>query len=255
MKFFALVLGRAILDELALAACLARDPPISAAARRTHTDLRAVATARAIGRHMALFNELDAAVDPVTHRARPDPPAALAPDVQHRRRLEPAAGEAYHLAVVVATGIRAAGGVIIKNVLIGDVRGVSKEDLGVRGAVVREEDEEARSLFVKDSADGEIDLRETRRAALAEEGVRQSHICNWSLSYIAAHQEGNMLTFVAYSSFNAGLAWAPKGMSADEFEVFSGVVHFLPLQVGNNDKDFVTARVVHPPQQHEFREL
>ena len=44
-------------------------------------------------------------------------------------------------------------------------------------------------------------------------------------------------------------------MSADELEVLRHVVHFLPLQIGDDDEDLVAADIVHPAQNHQLWEL
>lgn len=63
------------------------------------------------------------------------------------------------------------------------------------------------------------------------------------------------LTFVLYSPFHARLACSTKGMAAHELEILGNIIHFLPLQVCNDDEDFIATGVVHASQEHKFRQL
>lgn len=48
-----------------------------------------------------------------------------------------------------------------------------------------------------------------------------------------------------YSPFHTWFACPTKGVLANELEVLGHIVHFLPLPVGNDYKDLITAGVVH----------
>lgn len=50
------------------------------------------------------------------------------------------------------------------------------------------------------------------------------------------------------------LAGATKGMSTDEFEILGHIVHFLPLEICHYDVYLIAAHVVHPSQDHKFRQ-
>lgn len=53
---------------------------------------------------------------------------------------------------------------------------MGKEDLGIRGGLVGEKDDERRCVFSQDGTEGEVDLGETRSSAVASERMSQSHV-------------------------------------------------------------------------------
>lgn len=53
---------------------------------------------------------------------------------------------------------------------------MGEEDLGVGGCLVREEDDEGRSVFVQDGAEGEVDLWETGCSPLTVQCMCQFHV-------------------------------------------------------------------------------
>jgi hypothetical protein len=229
LPVLALVLKRAVLDEAALAACLAHD---LGAARVDAAALGPLgAPTIAPGDRDALLAETHLAVDPVAHLPPLDAlaEAAAALNVEDLRALGPAPREADHLAVVGAARVRAAGRVVEEEVRRGDVRAVGEDDLGVRGGLMREKDEEAGAFLVEEGAEGEVDLREAGGTALAREGVRDAHVVVLDLP------------------LDAGLACATERVPADELEERGNIVHFLALEVGDDDIYLVAATVVHAP--------
>ena len=169
-----LVLGATVPHKFALAANLRRDAlaiiaPVAAA--------RLAAGALAGRRRLLL--EADVAVDPVAHGSRPYALAVLAAPshAQNAGGIDSTPGESYHLAVLGAAGIGAAGRVVEEDRLVGDEGVMRKEYLGVGGRLMREQHDEARLLLIQDGAQGEVDLGEAWGAPLLEEGMRQSDIC------------------------------------------------------------------------------
>lgn len=137
-----LMLCRTVLHKLAPAAQL---PMIHL---DVHTILRALAApATGFARGMITvvvraLPEADVAVYPVAHFPLAHALELLGhlgpillplrhSDLQNWGRLEPPPGEPDHLTVVCATWIWTACGVVVENVLVGDVGGVGEEDLGV----------------------------------------------------------------------------------------------------------------------------
>lgn len=176
-----LVLRRAVLDQLALAADLS-------AHRRPRRTLPIRARRRALATlpegslpKRRVLRERDVAVDPIAHLARahaakggPVPAAAL--EREHRRAVEAVAREADHLAVLRAARVGTPRGEIEEDVGGGDEERVREEDLRVGRRLVREEDYERRTPLVQDRAEDEVDLREAGRAALELERVLQPRI-------------------------------------------------------------------------------
>ena len=62
-------------------------------------------------------------------------------------------------------------------------------------------------------------------------------------------------TLMANLVLHLRLAGATKGMSTDELEILSHIVHFLPLEICHYDVYLIAAHVVHPPQDHKLRQL
>ena len=58
-----------------------------------------------------------------------------------------------------------------------------------------------------------------------------------------------------YPRLHAWFTTSPETIAAHEFEVLRHIVHFLPLEIGDNDKDFIATSVVHAAQEHEFWKL
>jgi hypothetical protein len=137
----------AVLDELALAACLPRYP----AALRIYTDLRAFAAPRHI--RPVVLTETHIAVNPVTHLLGLDPPKPPFPlYLEHRSGLLTPARKPDHLTVVSTTRVWASGGVIIEDIFVGDVRRVCEEDLGIGCRLMRKEHEKTWSFLVQDGS-------------------------------------------------------------------------------------------------------
>lgn len=228
LPILALMVERTVLDEAALAARLAHN----LRATRIDAALGALGAPTVAPDRDALVVEAHLAVDPVAHLPALDalaiPPTAL--DVKHLRTLGAAPREADHLAVVCAARIRAASGVVEEEVRSGDVRAVGEDDLGIGGGLVGEEDEEAGAFLVEQCAEGEVDLGEARRAALARECVCDAHVVVLDLA------------------LNARLACAAKCVLADELEERGNIIHLLPLEIRDNNEDLVAATVVHSPQ-------
>jgi hypothetical protein len=60
-------------------------------------------------------------------------------------------------------------------------------------------------------------------------------------------------TFIKKLAFYPWFYGSAKGISAHEFEILRSIVHFLPLQVGDDYVDVVAAVIVHTPEEHQFR--
>jgi hypothetical protein len=162
----ALVLRRAVLDQLALATNLST--------YRRASGIRAPFPTR--GRALAAFPnrralcERDVAIDPIAHLTCPHTPKgpALAAPFQreHSRAVEAMPRESYHFAVLCAAWVGAARWEIEENVGRGDEDWVREEDLRVGGRLVREEHYERRTSLVQDCAEDEVDLGEAGCASL-----------------------------------------------------------------------------------------
>ena len=168
-----LVLGATVPHQLTLAANLRRN---------TLAIIAPVAAARlaagALAGRRRLLLEADVAVDPVAHGSRPYALAVLAAPshAQNAGGIDSTPGESYHLAVLGAAGIGAAGRVVVEDRLVGDEGIMREEYLGVGRRLMREQHDEARLLLVQDGAQSEVDLGEAWGAPLLEEGMRESDI-------------------------------------------------------------------------------
>ena len=100
------------------------------------------------------------------------------------------AGEADHLAVVGAAGVRAAGGEVDEYVGGGDEDRVREEYLRVGRRLVREEHDERRSSLVEDRAEYEVDLREAGRAPLVLQRVLEARVYQRADGRVPSEQEG-----------------------------------------------------------------
>jgi len=150
-----LVLRRAVLDQLALAADLSahRRPRRRALPIRTRRRALAALPEGSLAKRRVL-GKRDVAVDPVAHLARahaakggpPVPAAAL--EREHRGAVEAVAREADHLAVLGAARVGTPRGEIEEDVGGGDEERVREEDLRVGRRLVREEDYERRTPLV-----------------------------------------------------------------------------------------------------------
>jgi hypothetical protein len=162
----ALVLRRAVLDQLALAANLSTYRRASGVRAPFPTRGRALATFP----NRRVLCKCDVAIDPVAHLTcthTPKGPALAAPlQREHSRAVEPMPRESYHLAVLCAAWVGAARWEIEENVGRGDKEWVREENLRVGGRLVREEHYERRTSLVQDCAEDEVDLGEAGCASL-----------------------------------------------------------------------------------------
>ncbi len=125
----ALVLRRAILDQLAFATDLSTYHRPS----RIRAPLSARGGALATLPNRRVLSERDVAIDPIAHLTRPHTPKgpALAAPLQreHSSAIEAVPRESDHFAVLCATWVGATRWEIEKNVGGGDVEWVREEDL------------------------------------------------------------------------------------------------------------------------------
>jgi len=176
-----LVLCRAVLDQLALAADLsAHRRPRRALPIRTRRRALATLPDDSLARRR-LLGKRDVAVDPIAHLARAHaakggPVSAATLEREHGRAVEAVAREADHLAVLRAARVGTPRREIEEDVGGGDEERVREEDLRVGRRLVREEDYERRTPLVQYRAEDEVDLREAGRAALELERVLQTRI-------------------------------------------------------------------------------
>ena len=176
-----LVLRRAVLDQLALAADLSTHRrPRRALPIRTRRRALATLSNGSLARRRIL-GKRHVAVDPIAHLARAHaakggrvPAAAL--EREHGGAVEAVAREADHLAVLRAARVGTPRGEVEEDVGGGDEERVREEDLRVGRRLVREEDYERRTPLVQDRAEDEVDLWEAGRAALELECVLQTRI-------------------------------------------------------------------------------
>ena len=63
------------------------------------------------------------------------------------------------------------------------------------------------------------------------------------------------LTIMVNLPFHAWLAITGGGMLTHVLEVLRNLVHFMPLEVSDNDVDVVAATIVHAAKEHKFWEL
>jgi len=182
----ALVFCRAVLDQFTFPTDLSthrRPCSIRARAFPTHRRRGFAAAPLPAGARGILLCQRDLAVDPIAHLARAHATAeacagALAiSEREDDSAVEAVAGEADHLAVLCAAGVRAAGGEVCEYVGGGDEDGVREEYLRVGRGLVREEHDERRAPLVEDRAEDEVDLRETGRAPLVLHRVLEARVC------------------------------------------------------------------------------
>jgi len=179
-----LVLGRAVLDQLAFATNLSAHhrarrvhAPFPARTRRRGLAALPDASAGPAGR---VVHKRDVAVDPIAHLARAHaakgsmPTAAL--QREHRRAVKAVAWEPDHLAVLGAARVWAPRREIEEDVGGGHEERVREEDLRVGRRLVREEHYERRTPLVQDRAEDEVDLREAGCASLELERVLEARI-------------------------------------------------------------------------------
>jgi hypothetical protein len=131
---------------------------------------------------MHLLAKTNVAIYPIAHLPSPNPRLSLPVllwhlDLQHRSGLESSPGEPNHLAIICATWIRTPCRIIVENLFVRHIGRVCEKDLGIRGGLMGEQDEEAGSFFVQDRAEGEVNLRETGCTPLPEQRVAESHVC------------------------------------------------------------------------------
>jgi hypothetical protein len=162
----ALVLRRAVLDQLALATNLSTYHLASGIRAPFPTRRRTLATFP----NRRVLCECDVAIDPIAHLTCPNTPKgpALAAPLQreHGRAVEAMPGESYHFAVLCATRVGAARWEIEENVGCGDEDWVREKNLRIGGRLVREEHYERRTSLVQDCAEDEVDLGEAGCASL-----------------------------------------------------------------------------------------
>ena len=133
LPVLALMFRRAVLDQLAFAADLSAHRRLCSIGARAHPTpgRRALTAALPAAMRDILLRECDVAFDPIAHLARTYAAAAGAGALEREDdgAVEAVAGEADHLAVLCAAGVRAAGGEVCEYVGGGDEDGVGEEYL------------------------------------------------------------------------------------------------------------------------------
>jgi hypothetical protein len=173
----ALVLRRAVLDQLAFATDLStyhRPWGIRAPFPTCGGGALAALT------HGRVLRERDVAVDPIAHLACSHAPKGPTPAAtlkrEHSRAIEAVPREADHLAVLRATRVGAARGEIEEDISRGDEEWVREEDLRVGGRLVREEHYKRWTPLVQDCAEYEVDLGEARCASLVLQCMLETRV-------------------------------------------------------------------------------
>lgn len=62
-------------------------------------------------------------------------------------------------------------------------------------------------------------------------------------------------TLLLYPSLHAWFTGSSKAITGNEFKIFGHVIHFLCLEISNNNVDLIAAGIMHPAKEHKFRKL